>query len=170
MAMYIYTDGAASNNGSDDSLGGYSVVLMDGLGHVLDCYSQTNIPNVTNNQMELTALLASVVLYGHCSKANVCYVYTDSNYAKNCITDWWFTWVNNGWKTSAGLPVKNQDLIKEYIKLAYRANSIFDAWKWNVKHISAHHGEFGNEIADKLATGELSCEEVMKRYGKKETN
>ena len=168
MALYIYTDGSAKHNGKSDSIGGYGIVVTDGDGVVLDCFAETGLKNVTNNQMELTALLGAVVLYGAQTSKHVCYIHTDSEYANNTLTNWWMEWAQNDWKTSSGQPVKNKDIILQYIKLVYGGKLPgMNPWNWNIYYVKGHQGVFGNEVADRLATGELTCEEVMRRYGKK---
>eukprot|EP00922_Rhytidocystis_sp_ex-Travisia-forbesii_P050463 GHVS01075007.1.p1 GENE.GHVS01075007.1~~GHVS01075007.1.p1 ORF type:complete len:408 (+),score=148.57 GHVS01075007.1:176-1225(+) len=47
--------------------------------------------------------------------ANSCcdlYLYTDSHYARMCVTEWIYRWKKNGWKNQSGEDVKNRDLIQ----------------------------------------------------------
>jgi ribonuclease HI len=71
---------------------------------------------------------------------------TDSKYLINGITEWRKTWQKNGWKTSNGTPVQNEDLFRALILLV-------DKWKGKLrwKYVEGHKGEPGNESADKLA-------------------
>lgn len=167
MAVYIYTDGSTKSNGKDNSIGGYAVVVMDAMNlHVLDCYAETGIENTTNNRMELTAIMAATIMYGWRTKQReYVYIYTDSSYAKQCLTTWWMSWINNNWKTSTGSSVKNKDIIEPFVHLVYGSNQKYiSPWSFNIEYVPGHSGDLGNELADKLATGELTCEEVMKRY------
>ena len=36
----------------------------------------------------------------------------------------------------------------------------------NINYCKGHNGIEGNELADKLATGEISAEEVLNKYGR----
>ncbi|MEV5200388.1 RNase H family protein [Streptomyces sp. NPDC053720] len=62
----------------------------------------------TNNIAELTALLE---LLGSTDPAVPIEVRMDSQYAMNAVTKWLPGWKRNGWKTSAGKPVANRDLV-----------------------------------------------------------
>ena len=163
----IFTDGSTKKNGSDESIGGYALVIMDDYDRVIDCYAEINIPNTTNNRMELTAILAATVLSRTIRYTENIRIYTDSSYAMNCLTNWWNRWSMNNWYTSSGTPVKNKDIIEKYLSLTWldrkRKNIIPD-----ILYVPGHSGWLGNELADKLATGEMTCEEVMEKYGKKE--
>ncbi|MGY3062333.1 ribonuclease HI [Streptomyces sp. TE3672] len=64
--------------------------------------------NATNNIAELTALLE---LLGSTDPAVPIEVRMDSQYAMNAVTKWLPGWKRNGWKTSAGKPVANRDLV-----------------------------------------------------------
>jgi ribonuclease HI len=69
---------------------------------------------------------------------------TDSNYVKDGIESWLPKWKNNGWKTAAKKPVKNDDLWR----LLDAQNQRHDVtWKW----VRGHDGDPGNERADALA-------------------
>mgnify|MGYP003678742531 CR=1 FL=1 len=72
-------------------------------------------------------------------------VVTDSIYCKNGIEKWMYNWKNNGWKTSAGKPVKNVDLWKQISELYKDV-----AFRW----VKAHSTNKYNAIADKNAREE----------------
>ncbi|MFC8509743.1 ribonuclease H [Streptomyces sp. NPDC057411] len=62
----------------------------------------------TNNVAELTALLR---LLEHMDPAVPAEVRMDSQYAMKAVTTWLPGWRRKGWKTSAGTPVANKDLV-----------------------------------------------------------
>jgi ribonuclease HI len=76
-------------------------------------------------------------------------IYSDSNYAIKCVTEWFINWRKNGWKTSSGKVVDNKDIIEPILdrinerKLA-RANTNF-TW------LKGHANDPGNVAADSLA-------------------
>ncbi|MFF0726145.1 ribonuclease H [Streptomyces sp. NPDC004134] len=63
----------------------------------------------TNNIAELTALLR---LLESTDPAVPLEVRMDSTYAMQAVTDWLPGWRKRGWKTSAGKPVANQELVR----------------------------------------------------------
>lgn len=62
----------------------------------------------TNNVAELTALLR---LLESTDPAAELEVRMDSQYAMNAVTKWLPGWKRNGWKTAAGKPVANRELV-----------------------------------------------------------
>ena len=131
----IYTDGACRGNPGP---GGWGAVLYrDGGTNELSGAE----PITTDNRMELTApaeALSALPDSGHVS------LYTDSQYVKNGITVWISNWKRNGWKTSNGKQVKNQDLWQALDQSTQRH---VVEWYW----VKGHSGEAGNERADELA-------------------
>lgn len=107
MNVTIYTDGACSGNPGP---GGWAAILISG-------DSQKEISGfaaqTTNNRMELTAVLEGLrALKLPCSVE----VRSDSSYLVNAFRKRWLdNWQRNGWKTSTGRPVENQDLWQELL-------------------------------------------------------
>ena len=130
--MEVYTDGSCLGNPGP---GGWAVIgpnfeLCGGNAHT------------TNNIMEMTAVIECLKAHGDKNLI----IYTDSCYVKNGITKWIHNWKNNGWKTSAGKPIKNKEL---WIQLD-DVNGTHVTWKW----VKAHNGNPQNEAVDKLAREE----------------
>ena len=71
-------------------------------------------------------------------------IHTDSRYLKDGITAWIRKWKGNGWKTSAGTPVKNKDL---WIALDDASRRHIIDWNW----VKGHAGHPENERCDELA-------------------
>ena len=67
-------------------------------------------PHTTNNIMELTAAIESLIL-------KPCFIYTDSSYVVNGINSWIHTWKRNGWKNSQREVVKNLELWQKITSL-----------------------------------------------------
>ena len=103
--------------------------------------------------MEMTAIIWALEHYGNVSGT---IVYSDSNYCVNTFNTWMWGWKNNGWKRPKNQPVENLDLVKQYDALIQRGNRII------LQKVPGHSGIKYNEIADGLATGRLTPEEVLK--------
>ncbi len=141
MELRIYCDGACSGNPGP---GGWAAVLVskDGVVRVV----KGSQDHTTNNRMELKAAIEGLRVVGELKAAiSIC---TDSAYLKNGITVWIKKWLVNGWKSSAGSPVKNIDLWKELHDLS---NNLLLSWQW----VKAHSGDFYNEMADREARSQV---------------
>ena len=130
----IYTDGACKGN---PGRGGWGAWLSCD-GHEKELFGGEAL--TTNNRMELTAVIESLVsLKRTCSVV----VYTDSDYVRKGITEWIHGWKLRGWKTADRKPVKN-DLWQRLDAL----RSLHEVeWRW----VKGHSGDPGNERADALA-------------------
>lgn len=107
--VMIYTDGACSGNPGP---GGWGAILFYGANRKEMSGGEKH---TTNNRMELLAAIESLgVLKEPCRVK----LYSDSAYLVNCFQQNWIRgWQRNGWKTSKGQPVENQDLWKQLLKL-----------------------------------------------------
>lgn len=154
--MTIYVDGACSGNGSEHSSGGFGVVVIEN-GKVINCYSHFE-NNTTNNRQELKAILWTLLQYGKMSPAVK--VYSDSNYSIQTYNSWMYSWAKNGWIKSDKKIPENLDLIQTYYDFVQKGYNLV------LEKVSGHSGVLGNELADKLATGSLTPQEVLNKYGK----
>jgi ribonuclease HI len=78
-------------------------------------------------------------------------VVTDSQLMLNSMTKWLPGWKRKGWKTAAGKPVKNQDLLTALDTEVKRHASV--RWHWVRGHETgaAHAYKALNDRADQLA-------------------
>lgn len=138
--MIIYTDGATSNNGYDNSIGGWAFVVVDE-GKVIS-EDSGKILNSTNNICELVAVIKA------CQSVDPSYCYTifsDSAYIINCYKQKWYKrWQQNGWLNSKNQPVANKEFWEQLIPFFEKENFIFEK-------VSGHSGDFYNELVDKMA-------------------
>ena len=149
MIYEIYTDGATSKNGQKGAKGGWAFSInekkeekewiMSGSGGEYD---------TTNNKMELTAIiegLAAIQNLVEKESIDTIYVFSDSAYAINCVSQCWYkSWQNNGWRNSKKEPVKNKELWEQLIPYFEDSRYIF-------KKVKGHSGVEDNEYVDKLA-------------------
>jgi ribonuclease HI len=103
-------------------------------------------PLQTNQRAELTAVLRALETVPQ--KQNI-HIVSDSNYSINCVTSWYKNWKRNGWKTSTGGPVINQDLVKAIRKLIDDRDA--KGAKTDFEWIKGHSNDPGNEAVDILA-------------------
>jgi ribonuclease HI len=114
-SLKIYTDGACSNNQSEENSGGWGAILEYG-SHRKELYGGEK--NTTNNRMEMTALLRA---FNAITKdGQQIEIFSDSAYLVNCFRERWYeNWLKNDWKTAGKKPVENKELweaILPYLK------------------------------------------------------
>ena len=162
----IYTDGSSRGNGSKTAQGGFGVVVCEVWGDekpeaykVIDAYAE-QVEGTTNNRMEMSALIWALKNYGgpeHRGNGHaIPTVYCDSMYCVNSFTNWIKNWKANGWRRAGNKPLENLDLIKEWDRLCEAG------FKVNLCHVKGHSGIFWNEVADRLATGKISPNDLIK--------
>ncbi|MFG2573809.1 ribonuclease H [Streptomyces sp. NPDC048481] len=98
----------------------------------------------TNNVAELTALER---LLAATDPAVPLEVRMDSQYAMKAVTTWLPGWKRNGWKTSAGKPVANRELV-------VRIDGLLDGRSVDFRYVPAHQvdGDPLNDFADRAAS------------------
>ena len=140
----VWTDGACRGNPGP---GGWAAIVVpaDGAAPVELSGGE---PHTTNNRMELTAALEGLRALPDGSRA---VIVTDSQLMLNSMTAWLPGWKRKGWKTAAGKPVKNQDLLRALdVEVARHAEV---RWHWVRGHETgaAHAHKALNDRADRLA-------------------
>lgn len=147
--MKIYTDGATSNNGYDDAVGGWAyAIITDDEQHPIrvDC---GRIENATNNICELTAIIkacnAATNIGGHFI------IYSDSAYCINCYKQKWYKkWQQNGWLNSKKESVANRELWEQLIPFFENSLYEFEKVKGHDTN-SKNQNSYWNNYVDKLA-------------------
>lgn len=161
----LYGDGSCLGNGKKINSGGYGFVALeswDGIPETatpIEFRSKLATETTTNNREELKAILYGMIKYG---KEKVTPVfYSDSAYAVNTLTQWMFSWQRNGWVKSDKKVPENLDLIQAYYDLYQKG------YRLDLRKVPGHSGVLWNEVADKLATGNMSESEAYTKYLKK---
>ena len=154
--MIFYTDGSAHPNPGP---GGYGIIGIEN-DVVSFVRSKQYKGPVTNNEMELKAILYVMLNYGvkYDEWGQPPIVYSDSVYCVNTFNKWMFNWARNGWVKSDKKVPENLDLIKAYY------NHYQDGYRIDLRKVTGHSGNIGNELADKLATGEIKTFEEAKMF------
>lgn len=156
MKKLFYTDGSSKGNPGPGGFGVVELNIYDSQTYdnyikritLVQCHRE-DCPNTTNNREELKAILYVVELAAK-DPDNKYFIYTDSMYCVNIINNWMWNWAKNDWLTSKKKPVENLDLIKPLWK--YFNTPFFNVV---VSKVPGHQGEIGNELADKLAIGDI---------------
>ena len=147
--VLVWTDGACRGNPGP---GGWAAIVVWPDGETEELSG--GAPATTNNRMEYSAALEG--LRSLPSGTRVCIV-TDSTLMLDSMTKWLPGWKRKGWKTAAGKPVKNQDLV-----LALEAEiARHDVrWHWVKGHeTGAEHAHKAlNDRADRLAVAAAAAQ------------
>ena len=140
----VYTDGSCLKN--PNGPGGYAAVLIDDDGK--ETIFSGGEPSTTNNRMEMCAVLAALKNIHKKGVHNHIIIYTDSKYIQHAFVRGWIgNWMENGWITSVGTPVKNKDLWMEI--LSYISTNLVE-FRW----VKGHCGNKYNELCDEIARNE----------------
>ncbi|MFJ2262088.1 ribonuclease H [Streptomyces sp. NPDC087844] len=133
-------DGASKGNPGP---AGWAWVVGDGTGTPTE-WEAGPLGTATNNVAELTALerLLTAVDPGVPLEIRM-----DSQYAMKAVTTWLPGWKRKGWKTSAGKPVANQELV-------VRIDELLDGRSVEFRYVPAHQvdGDPLNDFADRAAS------------------
>lgn len=115
----IYTDGACLDNGGINPRAGCGVVYKPSTPNAVN-YFRFPLENQgptgkehpqTSNRAELRAVIAACRYRVWIGEGfNKLVIATDSEYVVEGMTSWIQGWIQRGWKTSTGAPVKNRDL------------------------------------------------------------
>jgi ribonuclease HI len=144
--VLVWTDGACSGNPGP---GGWAAILVPAPetgGEPVE--HSGGDPQTTNNRMELTAALEGLRALPAGSRAAIV---TDSQLMIDSMTRWLDGWKRKGWRTAAGKPVKNRDLIEALEAEIARHEAV--RWHWVRGHETgaAHRHKVLNDRADGLA-------------------
>ncbi len=136
MDVTLYTDGACSGNPGP---GGWAAVLIAG-----DRTKEISgfDAATTNNRMEIMAVIEGLKAL---RAPSTVHVHSDSSYVVNAFRKRWLdNWQRNGWRTSSGKPVENQDLWRELLACAAPHRVVF-GW------VEGHANDKMNNRCDELA-------------------
>lgn len=132
----VWTDGSCEPNPGPGGWG-YSMRRDDGC-LVEDCAGEFE---TTNNRMEMTAILQSLLILPNKSLVTV---YSDSQYCINGLTIWSKNWEKRKWHKKDGSEMPNRDL---WLLLDAQKQRLRVQFVW----VRGHNGNAGNERADRLA-------------------
>jgi ribonuclease HI len=148
----IYCDGCCLGNGLAGARAGFGVYVTDGSGATVLADSLRVPPSdpQTNQRAELLALRYALSHVSAHTEFNF-HIYTDSQYAIDCMETWATAWEASGWRKSNNKPVLHAEIIKDCLTAYRRAGT-----RVRLVHIASHTGlpdihSMGNARADTLA-------------------
>lgn len=149
--LVIHTDGSCIPNPGP---GGWAVLMrfVDAAGVLAreELHSGGERAQTTNQRMEMEAALQALrrVPADGTADALPTALWSDSQYVCNGARLWMANWAKNGWRTSDGKPVKNQDLWRAIRDELATKKRIQLCW------VRGHNGDVHNERVDKQAERE----------------
>ena len=147
MKITVYCDGSSRGNPGP---GGYGIVMFRDDSMEILYAESTKCEDVTNNQMELAALLRTLDYIEDNYPDDSVTIITDSSYVCKSWNEWMENWARNGWINSKKQVVENLGYMKQLWE--YRRRDFFHC---SVEHCHGHVGIEGNEYADMLARGQV---------------
>lgn len=156
MEFIIYTDGGCSGNKRGANCpGGYGYIIIDAGNNILRRGGGYRI-NVTNNQMELMAVIQGMRAlkklldreYGG-AKNHSCLIRPDSKYISDNYEEYLPTWKRNGWRKSNRKPVLNVALWKKLDALTPEFKAFKFSW------VKGHARSKFNNMADGIAQNKI---------------
>ncbi|MFD8912454.1 ribonuclease H [Streptomyces sp. NPDC059575] len=134
-------DGASKGNPGP---AGWAWVVSDDDERTPARWESGALGRTTNNVAELTALERLLTAVAPDVPLEI---RMDSQYAMKAVTTWLPGWKRNGWKTSAGKPVANQELV-------VRIDELLDGRSVEFRYVPAHQvdGDPLNDFADRAAS------------------
>ncbi|CAD5210298.1 unnamed protein product [Bursaphelenchus xylophilus] len=136
-----FTDGAVSNNGNPNARGGFGIHFPGG--EMRDVKGPLPGPVQTNNRAEYHAIIEAQNRARSAGYDSI-KISTDSQVASRSVNEWLPKWKENGFRTSTGRPVADQDLLK-------RMEKNMRTIKTEVSHVRGHGENASNKMADSLA-------------------
>lgn len=152
----IHVDGGCRANGQPGSIGAAAAAFKDASGRF---HGETteDLPSYTaptNQRAEITSVILGLRMalkrYDqlHSDPWLDVTIYSDSAFAVNCMEEWVYKWIKNGWMNCKGNEVANRDLIEEAVVLNDRLKE-----KGDVRYVWIPREE--NQYVDKL------CNDLM---------
>lgn len=99
----------------------------------------------TNQRAELTAILRALQIV---SPTESVLIWSDSQYAINCVKEWYKKWEANGWRTHKG-EVQNKDLVQAVLAEKRKRDAM--GAQTMIEWVKGHSTNEGNIGADQLA-------------------
>jgi ribonuclease HI len=157
----IYADGSSLGN---PGRGGWAFLVIDDERKLIWEFGGSR-EDVTNNQMELEALIQALAQIQKSKSTGKVEIKLDSEYVLKGATIWSKNWVKNNWIKADKKPVLNKaewQLIVQLLEEADEAGFVI-----TFTHVYGHTGEIWNERVDQIAKAKAKKEEIYLRQSEK---
>ena len=148
-ALNIYTDGSSFQHPRKGGMG-ILYIYIDNLGNETRIEFPVNgYHGATNNQMELNACvlaLKNIPDFGEEVKYKHIFIFTDSKYVVENVSNAMFVWPKTKWLKKDGAPVLNANLWKELHKQIHQIHK-----RVEIRKVKGHSTDLNNKRVDKLA-------------------
>lgn len=157
VSVNIYIDGSSLYN-TQQSVAAWSYTILKKHGDkIVNWDLATGLINGTSNRAELTAAIEALKLALTINYPTT--IFSDSKYVVTGVTKGLRRWSENEWKSGRGYTIANVDLWQILFILYQNRPNI--CWK----HVKAHSGILGNEIADLACTVSLRSQKALELTG-----
>lgn len=158
-ALNIFTDGSCLPHPRRGGIG-IVIVTTNAAGEgVVESHCLSGYSAGTNNQMELMACIKALELgrdHPMLEVVREIWIYTDSMYVTQNLSNAKYGWRNSKWKSQTGRPIENvelwKDLTREVAKLSPRRVEI----RWVKGHSKSAHNKLADKLAKESANGVLN--------------
>jgi ribonuclease HI len=142
--LEIFTDGGCHGNGTENSTGGFGVVVVEN--NQLIYSEHGSFTQTTNNQMELFAIQKAMKWLLKNKPNEKAILYSDSSYCIDGCNSWIHKWAKRRWsrgKGSKGI-IKNLAQWQDIYRM--KAELPFLTFEW----VKGHCNNYWNEFVDDL--------------------
>jgi ribonuclease HI len=155
----IYADGSSLGN---PGKGGWAFLVIDNdRGLVWEFGGGRE--GVTNNQMELEALIQALAQIQKSKTIGKIEIKLDSEYVLKGATIWYKNWIKNNWIKADKKPVLNKEQWALIVGLMEEAKEA--GFEFTFTHVYGHTGEIWNERVDEIAKAKAKGEDIVLRSG-----
>jgi ribonuclease HI len=157
----IYADGSSLGN---PGRGGWAFLVIDDERKLVWEFGGGR-DAVTNNQMELEALIQALAQIQKSKTTGKVEIKLDSEYVLKGATIWYKNWVKNNWVKADKKPVLNKEQWLLIVQLLEEAKEA--GFEFSFTHVYGHTGEIWNERVDEIAKAKAKKEDTDLRQGER---
>ena len=168
--IIIYTDGSCKNNGSENSVGGWSfVILFDDFKKEIQ--SSGFVESTTNQRMELQPIIEALqeikLRWSEISSKKII-IFSDAQYVIKGANEWMFNWQKKGWRRTSGYTngkpskksiVKHLDLWQTLYDLVAIYHPTF---KWVKGHDNLKYNVLCDTLARQASHNKITTHRVIR--------
>lgn len=157
-ALNVFTDGSSLSHPRRGGIGIRFVTTDSSGNEVVEDHCPPGYVGATNNQMELMACIKALDLareHPLLKAVNEVWLYTDSLYVKENLTNAMFAWPKARWLNKHGRPIENVELWKQLIQVVKKVSRKV-RFEWVKGHSKNAHNRAVDKLAKQSANGVLN--------------